>query len=92
MNLGPLKTWVSRKTIVSDDISCVNLNVVWNEMANSTKLLISASGKVHTEKMSSINLFQTRGLFGLLASSCFSCSLASFVYIPSKKATFQGNS
>ena len=35
-------------------------------------LLISALGKVHTEKMSLINLFQMRGLCGLMASSCFS--------------------
>ena len=56
MNLGPLKISVSRKTIFSDDISCVNLILVWNKLANSIKLLISASGKVHTEKMSSINL------------------------------------
>ena len=72
MNLGPLKTSVARKTILSDDISCVNLIVVWNELAKSIKLLISALGKVHTEKMSSINLFQMRGLCGLMASSCFS--------------------
>ena len=57
MNLGPLKTSVSRKTISSDDISCVNLIVVWNELANSIKLLISALGKVHTQKMSAINIF-----------------------------------
>ena len=66
----------------------MNLIVVWNELANSTKLLISASGKVHTEKMSSINLFQTRGLFGLLASSCFSmCAIkmtakANAIFVP----------
>ena len=72
MNLGPLKIPVSRKTILSNDISCVNLILVWNKLTNSIKLLISASGKVHTEKMSSINLFQMRGLCGLMASSCFS--------------------
>ena len=88
MNLGPLKTSVSRKTIFSDDISCVNLIVVWNELANSTNLLISASGKVHTEKMSSINLFQMRGLCGLLTSSCFSmCAIkmtakATAIFVP----------
>ena len=58
MSLGPLKTSVSRKTIFFDEISCVNLIVVWNELANSIKLLTSALVKVHTEKMSSINLFQ----------------------------------
>ena len=67
MNLGSLKT-----SIFSDDISCVNLIVVWNELANSIKLLTSALGKVHTEKTSSINLFQMRPLCGLMASSCFS--------------------
>ena len=45
---------------------------MWNELGNSIKLLISASGKVHTEKMSTINLFQMIGLCGLMASSCFS--------------------
>ena len=67
-----LKTSVSRKTIFSDDTSCVNFIVVWNELAKSIKLLISALGKVHTEKMSSINLFQMGGLYGLVASGCFS--------------------
>ena len=42
LRLGPLKTSVSRKTIFSDDISCVNLIVVWNELAKSINLLISA--------------------------------------------------
>ena len=55
MNLGPIKTSVSRKKIFSDDISCLNIIEVWNELANSTKLLISASGKVHTEKTSVID-------------------------------------
>ena len=88
MNLGPLKTSVSRKTIFSDDISCVNLIVVWSVLANSTKLLISALGNVHTEKMSSINLFQMRGLCGLVASSCFAmCAIkvtakATAIFVP----------
>ena len=51
VNLGPLKNSVSRKTIFSDDNSCVNLKVAWNELANSMKLLISVSGMVHTQKM-----------------------------------------
>ena len=46
--------------------------VAWNELAKSTKLLISFSGEVHTEKMSTINLFQMIGFCGLAASSCFS--------------------
>ena len=66
----------------------MNLIVMWNVFANSTKLLISALGKVHTEKMSSINLFQTRGLCGLVASSCFSmCAIkvtakATAIFVP----------
>ena len=88
MKLGPLKTSVLRKTIFSDDISYVDLIVVWNELAKSIKLLISAFGKVHTETMSSINLFQMRGLCGLLASSCFSmCAIkmtakATAIFVP----------
>ena len=87
MNLGPLKTSVSRKMIFSDDISCMNLIVVQNELAKSIKL-ISALGKVHTEKMLSINLFQMRGLCGLMASSCFSmCAIkktakATAIFVP----------
>ena len=68
---GPLETSVSRKTIFSVDISWVNLIVAWNELAKSMKLLISFSGKVLTEKMSSISLFQMIGFCGLAASSCF---------------------
>ena len=49
-NLRPLKTSVSRKTIFSDDISCVNFIVVWKELGKSIKLLISALGEVHTDK------------------------------------------
>ena len=71
MNLGHLKALVSRKTTFFDDNSCVNISVVWNQLAKLIKL-ISASGKVHTEKMSSINRFQMRGLCGLVANSCFS--------------------
>ena len=44
-NCGPLKTSVSRKTIFSDDISCVKLIVAWNELAKSTKLLIFFFGQ-----------------------------------------------
>ena len=51
------KTSVSRKTIFSDDTSCVNFSAVRNELAKSIKLLISAWGEVHTEKMSTINFF-----------------------------------
>ena len=54
----------------SDDTWCVNLILAWNELVKSIKLLISFSGKVHTEKMSSINLFQRVGFCGLPASSC----------------------
>ena len=46
MNLGPSGL---RKTIFSDDISCVNLIVAWTELAKSIKLLISALGKVHSK-------------------------------------------
>ena len=72
MNLGPLKTSLSKKTIFSYDISYVNFIVVWNDLAKSIKMLICGLVKVHTEKISSINLFQMRGLCGLVASSCFS--------------------
>ena len=68
VNLSPLKTSVSRKTIFSDDNSCVNLKVAWNELANSMKLLISVSGMVHRQKMSSMYLFQSNGFGGLVAS------------------------
>ena len=37
---GSLKTSVSKKTALSDDISHVNLIVAWNRLAKSTKLLI----------------------------------------------------
>ena len=69
---GPLKTSVSKKTARSDDISHVNLIVAWNLLAKSTKLSISCLLDVHTEKMSSMNLFQMIGLGGLERSSCFS--------------------
>ena len=59
---GPLKTSVSKKTACSDDISHVNLIVVWNLLAKSMKLSISCLLEVHTEKMSSMNLFQMIGL------------------------------
>ena len=62
--------------------------VVWNELANSIKLLTSALGKVHTKKLPSINLFQMRGLCGLMANSCFSmCAIkmtakATLIFVP----------
>ena len=56
----------------SDDISHVNLKAGWKLLAKATKSLISCSLIVHTEKMSSMNRFQTKGLLGLVASSCFS--------------------
>ena len=57
------KTSVSRKTICFDDISCENLMFAWKEFAKSIKfLLILVSEIVHTENMSSINLFQRNGL------------------------------
>ena len=59
---GPLKTSVSKKTARSEDISHVNLIVAWNRFEKSTKLLISCLLEVHTEKMSSMNLFQMIGL------------------------------
>ena len=59
---GPLKTSVSKKTARLDDISHVNLIVVWNLLAKSMKLSISCLLDVHTEKMSSMNLFQMIGL------------------------------
>ena len=55
---GPLKTSVSKKTTRSDNISHVNLIVVWNLLAKSVKLSISCLLEVYTEKMSSMNLFQ----------------------------------
>ena len=52
MNLGPLKTSVSRKTICFDDSSSVKFIVVRKEFVNkSLKLLISVSGRVHTGNM-----------------------------------------
>ena len=56
---GPLKT--SKKTARSD-ISHVNLIVPWNLLAKSMKVSISCLLEVHTEKMSSLNLFQMIGL------------------------------
>ena len=64
--VGPLRTSLSRKTIFSDKITCVNFIMAWNELAKSMKLFISALGDVHNEKMLSINLFQMRGLCGLV--------------------------
>ena len=52
MNLGPLKTSISRKTIRFDDSSSVKFIVVRKEFVNkSLKLLISVSGRVHTGNM-----------------------------------------
>ena len=52
MNLGPLKTPVSRKTICFDYSSSVKFIVVRKEFTNqSIKLLISVSGRVHTGNM-----------------------------------------
>ena len=39
-------------------MTSVNFIVEWEEFAKSIKLLISVSGRVHTENMSSVNLFQ----------------------------------
>ena len=56
---GALENFSIRENnFFSDDTSCVNSIVVWNELAKSMNLLISFSGKVHTEKMSWINLIQ----------------------------------
>ena len=51
MNLGPLKTSVSRKTIFFEDSSSVKFIVVRKEFVKSLKLLISVSGRVHTGNM-----------------------------------------
>ena len=52
MNLGPLKTSVSGKTICFDDSSSVKFIVVRKEfVTKSLKLLISVSGRVHTGNM-----------------------------------------
>ena len=40
----------------------------WKEFAKSIKLLISVSGRVHTENMSSINLFQRNGSHAVVVS------------------------
>ena len=53
MDLGPLKTLVSRKTIFFGDGSRLNFIVAWKEFAaKSIKLMISVSGRVQTENMS----------------------------------------
>ena len=51
MNLGPLKTSVSRKAICFEDSSSVKFIVVRKEFVKSLKLLISVSGRVHTGNM-----------------------------------------
>ena len=77
MNLEPLKLRYQGKR--SSRISCVNLIPVWNELAKSIKLLIFTLGKVHTEKMPSINLFQMTGLCGLMASICCGVALVAIL-------------
>ena len=42
-------------------LTSVNFIVEWEEFAKSIKLLISVSGRVHAENMSSINLLQRNG-------------------------------
>ena len=51
MNLGPLKTSMSRKTIRFVDSSSVKFIVVRKEFVKSLKLLVSVSGRVHTGNM-----------------------------------------
>ena len=46
----------------------VNFIVEWEEFAKSIKLLISVSGRVHTENMSSINLFLRNGSHAVVVS------------------------
>ena len=65
---------MSRKTARSDDISQVNLIDRWKELAKLTNSETSLIGMFHNENMSSINLFQTRGLKGLAVSRRFSRS------------------
>ena len=65
---------MSRKTARWDDISQVNLIVGWNVLAKLTKLETSCIEMFHSENMSSINRFQTKGLEGLAISSRFSRS------------------
>ena len=60
---------MSRKTARSDDISQVNLIDWWKELATVTNSETSLIGMFHNENMSSINLFQTRGLAGICVFS-----------------------
>ena len=77
MNLGPLKTLISRKTIFSDDTSCVNFVVVWNELAKSIKLLISIPSSwgilTYSEQTSRVARIAPSG------SGAFSMKLAKWV-------------
>ena len=65
MNISPSKTSESRKTIPSDYIACLNLIVMSNKLAKSTKSLISPPNKLHAENTSWIKVFQRVGLCGL---------------------------
>ena len=48
-----------------DDISQVNLIVGWKELAKFTKMETFPIGMFNKENMSLINLFHTKGFFGL---------------------------
>ena len=49
-------------------MTSVNFIVEWEEFAKSIKLLISVSGRVHTENMSSVNLFQRNDSHAVVVS------------------------
>ena len=49
-------------------MTSVNFIVEWEEFAKSIKLLISVSGRVHAENMSSINLLQRNGSHAVVIS------------------------
>ena len=49
-------------------LTSVNFIVEWEEFAKSIKLLISVSGRVHAENMSSINLLQRNGSHAVVIS------------------------
>ena len=49
-------------------LTSVNFIVEWEEFVKSIKLLISVSGRVHAENMSSINLFQRNGSHAVVIS------------------------
>ena len=72
---GPLNSSVSRRTARSDDISQVNFKDCRGiELAKLTKMGTFSTGMLRKGNMSSINLFQTKGLSGLAANSRFSRS------------------